>query len=471
MPVILRVIAAREGESLRRDGRARVLGWVFLILTLASAFAGGRYALRLGQERSAAWADNRRQFLEQGIKNPHSAAHYGVYAFKPAQALAVFDRGIEPWVGATVWLEAHKQNDFKYRPAMDAGVMQRFGELSPAFILQVIAPLLIIFLSYASFSGERESRVLKLALSQGVSPEILAWGKWMGFLRALLVWTILPWTAAIAASLFLAEPGTRMDVLLRLGWLSLAYAFYIAFWIAVVLGVSARMTKPRNTLLALLGIWLAACVLVPRFAVALSKAVSPTPLAAEFSDQISKETQRPDSMKLDKANALRLYGAKTIEELPVSFSGIRLIEGERHGDQIFDRRFSELFGILERQRDLHLVTGLASPLQPLRLASMALAGTDLSVHRDFAFKAEQYRRAFIRRLNDDVLRNAKRQEKWDSDYRGGPDLWASMPAFEYPSFGVDHAIGQAWRSLAMLSAWLMAGLWFMRNSARRLNVD
>lgn len=469
MPRLPRIIVARERQALRRDGRARLLGWIFLILATAAALAGGQYAFQLSRARETAWAANQRQFLEQGVKNPHAAAHYGFYVFKPAQALAVFDRGIEPWVGATLWLEAHKQNDFKYRPAMDAGVMQRFGELSPAFILQVLAPLLIIFLAYASFAGEREGGVLKLALSQGVAPELLAWGKWLGLLRSLLVWLALPWSATLAAALYLAEPGHRVDVLLRFGWLSLAYVFYIALWLALVLGVSARMAKPRNALLVLLGLWLSACILVPRLAVVLAKSVSPAPLAAEFADQIAKDVQRPNSRTADKENALRIYGTGKLEDLPVSFSGIRLIEGERHGDKVFDRRFSELFGILEKQRDAHLLAGLVSPLQPLRLASMAFSGTDLSAHRDFAFKAEQHRRVFIQRLNEDVLYNAKRQEKWDSDYRGGPDLWAAMPKFEYLSPGVDHAVGQAWRALMLLSIWLAASLWFLRISARRLN--
>jgi ABC-2 type transport system permease protein len=38
----------------------------------------------------------REQWLHQGVKNPHSAAHYGVYAFKPKMPLSLVDQGVDP---------------------------------------------------------------------------------------------------------------------------------------------------------------------------------------------------------------------------------------------------------------------------------------------------------------------------------------------------------------------------------------
>ena len=72
------------------------------------------------------------QWLGQTKKNPHSAAHYGVYAFKPKSPLAIVDTGIDPYMGVAVWLEAHKQNEFKYRPAQDRTAVGRFGEMTAA---------------------------------------------------------------------------------------------------------------------------------------------------------------------------------------------------------------------------------------------------------------------------------------------------------------------------------------------------
>src|SRR5690606_32019821 len=62
----------------------------------------------------------RERWLNQGEKDPHSAAHYSLYAFKPAPALAALEQGVEPFVGQAIWLEAHAQNDALYRPQGDA---------------------------------------------------------------------------------------------------------------------------------------------------------------------------------------------------------------------------------------------------------------------------------------------------------------------------------------------------------------
>ena len=95
-----------------------------------SLAAGWRHYADVSRQHATAQAATRAQWLQQPKKNPHSAAHYGVYAFKPKSQLAMVDTGIDPYVGVAVWLEAHKQNEFKYRPAQDRTAVQRFGEMT-----------------------------------------------------------------------------------------------------------------------------------------------------------------------------------------------------------------------------------------------------------------------------------------------------------------------------------------------------
>ena len=88
-------------------------------------------------------------------------------------------------MGVAVWLEAHKQNDFRYRPAQDATAVARFGELSAAAVLQLLVPLLIILLGFSAFAGERDLGTLRQLLSLGVRPRDLAAGKALGVASAL----------------------------------------------------------------------------------------------------------------------------------------------------------------------------------------------------------------------------------------------------------------------------------------------
>ena len=182
--MILR-IARKELLDLSRDGRVRVLAVLVLVVSVVSLAAGWKTYSDLSAQHRTAQAATREQWLNQPKKNPHSAAHYGVYAFKPKSPLAIVDTGIDPYVGVAVWLEAHKQNEMKYRPAQDRTAAQRFGELGGAEVLQVILPLFIVLMAFPVFAGEREQGTLRQLLSVGARPRDLALGKALGVAAGL----------------------------------------------------------------------------------------------------------------------------------------------------------------------------------------------------------------------------------------------------------------------------------------------
>src|SRR5689334_23438397 len=141
-------IVAKEAKEIVRDGRFRWAAGIVLGLLIAAVALGWQHYREVNAQHVEAQRATRNQWLTQGIKNPHSAAHYGVYAFKPKLPLSLVDQGIDSWTGVAAWLEAHKQNEFKYRPAQDATAVQRFGELTGASVLQLLIPLVIILLTF-----------------------------------------------------------------------------------------------------------------------------------------------------------------------------------------------------------------------------------------------------------------------------------------------------------------------------------
>jgi ABC-2 type transport system permease protein len=78
-------------------------------LLVAALLAGWSYQRDLAAQKAAADSAEHARWLGQPAKNPHSAAHYGVWAFKPRLAATFLDPGIEPYAGVAVWLEAHNQ--------------------------------------------------------------------------------------------------------------------------------------------------------------------------------------------------------------------------------------------------------------------------------------------------------------------------------------------------------------------------
>jgi ABC-2 type transport system permease protein len=232
-------IARKELNELFRDGRYRVLSAVVLGVSVLSFAAGWKQFNDIDRQHRAAQAATRAQWLGQTRKNPHSAAHYGVYAFKPKSQLAVVDTGVDPYMGVAVWLEAHKQNEFKYRPAQDRTAVQRFGELTAAEALQVLFPLFIVLMTFSAFAGEREQGTFRQLLSLGVSRRGLALGKSLGIATALGL-VLLPATLLGVAALTLSDQdGVLAGDLSRAGLLALTYLAYFAILIAVSLMVSA----------------------------------------------------------------------------------------------------------------------------------------------------------------------------------------------------------------------------------------
>lgn len=114
--------------------------------------------------------------------NPHGAAHYGSYAFKPVTPLSSIDEGVNAITGNVLRLEGHVQNEIVYSEASQSLSVSKFGKLKPSLLLQYVIPLLLIFWAFASVSSEKETGRLKLLVFQGASLSKLVLSK------ALSVW-------------------------------------------------------------------------------------------------------------------------------------------------------------------------------------------------------------------------------------------------------------------------------------------
>lgn len=257
-----------------RDGRFRFVGAFVLVLLIATLLAGWSNYRRATAEREAARATDEQQWVGQGARNPHSAAHFGKYAFKPRTPVSLLDNGVNSYLGVAVWLEAHYQNPFRYRPAEDSTVVQRFGELTAVVVLQLLIPLFIILLAFPAFAGERETGTLRQLLSLGIDRRTLAFGKALGIagaLAALLVPAAIIGTAALA----LAAAGTSADGVSssfgRFSVLVASYLLYFTIFLAVSLAASARFRTAQMALLVLFGFWIFNGLFVPRVAADLAK--------------------------------------------------------------------------------------------------------------------------------------------------------------------------------------------------------
>jgi ABC-2 type transport system permease protein len=381
------------------------------------------------------------------------------------------DTGIDPYVGVAAWLEAHRQNEFRYRPAQDRTGIQRFGELTAAEGFLVLVPLFIVLTCFASFAGEREQGTLRQLLSLGIMPRTLFAGKAIGVAAALAMVVVPATVFGVLGLAFTSEfAGLQQDIP-RAALLMLFYCFYFATCVAVALGVSARARSSRAALVVLLSAWFANSLIVTRAAADLAAWLHPTPTAITFlSDMqadLSDQTEIQARLEQRRQDLMRQYNAASMDAVPVGFQGISLQEGENHGNEVFDRHYGRIFETYAAQNRVYQLAGLAAPLVPMRSLSMALAGTDFLHHREFVRAAEDYRRAIQRVMNDDIAHNARP----GLAYIAGPELWSKVPSFEYTMPPVGWVLGEYRISILLLMGWVAASLWFAARSSVRLLPD
>ncbi len=453
------VIARRELVDAWRDGRLRWAAGVSLLLLAVALLLGVEQGQRTRAEREAAARLERETWLEQGEKNAHSAGHQGVYVFKPVAPLAAFERGIEPFVGTTVFLEAHRQNHAAFLPAQDATAMRRFGELTAANALQLLMPLLVVLLSFATLAGERERGTLRQTLSLGVEPRTLVLGKALG-LGAVLALLLVPVVLLGALVLVRTPAAEESGTLARLAALTLAYGLYLAGALGLCLLVSAVSRSARSALATLLVCWAANAVLAPRLAADLVRRFQPLPELAQFQTDLQRDLAKgldghaPRDARLAKfaEETMQKHGVKRLEDLPFQFQGLVMLESERLANEVHDHHFGALWERIEAQDRSVTWAGLAAPLLALRSASMALAGTDFAQHRHFAQAAEEHRRKLVQVLNEEMMRQK------DPHAPAGRDLWERLPDFAHSLRAFPEALRTAGPGLLILLLW-SASIW------------
>jgi ABC-2 type transport system permease protein len=466
---MLRTIVRKEFTESLRDGRVRLSAAVLLLLLAGSLLYGARQTRTLAAERETARQVTRSHWLSQPAKNPHSAAHYGIYAFKPRATLATVDEGVDPYVGVTTWLEAHKQNEFQFRPAQDATSAQRFGALTAATTLQLLVPLLIVLLGFGAFAGEREQGTLRQVLSLGVTPATLGAGKALGIAAALGVVLVPATVIGVLAITGLGGGGDLSRVLILIA----AYLGYYIVWLGITLTISAVSRTSRVALAGALGVWMVVTVLAPRLMTDVVRRAYPTPSAAAFAAAMKRDLDggvdghggAAERDALFKAAVLKRYGVDSLSQLPVSFAGLSLEEGERHGNEVFDKHYAALWDTFARQETLRELSTAVSPVMAMRALSMALAGTDVAQHLHFQRAAEEYRRGLMTAMNGEITTQAK---GLDFEYRADSATWAKVPAFTYVAPAVGWVMQRHVPAVLLLTAWVIGVLLLTWWSIRRM---
>ena len=160
------------------------------------------------------------------------------------------------------------------------------------------------------------------------------------------------------------------------------------------------------------------------------------------------------------------YGVERLEDLPVGFSGIRMMHMSDWSAEVSDRGYRDMRRLWDRQSRLRTIASLAFPYLAVRRASQNMAGGDWPHYRAFSEAAENYRRNVVRQL-DEVLRDELSGEWWEMD--SDASVWSGTRPFDYQPPSVVWAIKQSWSAFAVLVLWVAGGVVVLRTVAGRLS--
>lgn len=473
---IVRLIARDELRLMLRNRVALIAFALIVLLTLVAVASSWAHQRGVAELRDRHQHEAEHAFDAQPDRHPHRMVHYGHFIFRPLSPLAAFDPGVDAFTGNSMFLEGHRQNTANFGDVRQGSLLVRFGQLTPAFVLQIVAPLLLIFLGFGTLARETERGTLGLLMLQGASRGQVVAGK-------LMALGIVALAAAMPAMLGLlaiaAQPGASTLPMLAI---VAGYLLYLALWVVLVVLVSAMVRRSRDALLVLVGLWAVTTVLLPRAAPGIATGIVPLDNRLQTDVAIARDLRRlGDSHNPDdphfaqfKQALLDRYGVTRVEDLPVNYKGVMALEGERLTSALFDRYAARSHAAQERQNALVDATGLLSPAIALRALSMAAAGTDFAAHRRFLEQAERYRYALVQRLNrmqaedvsyaDDVATDAGA----DRRKRIGAANWQTVPDFHFAAPGGATLARAALPGLTVLTLWLAVAAALLALATRRL---
>ena len=405
-----------------------------LILILAIFLSNQQHRAQLSTYKIAK-DELREQWESIDSMNPHSAAHYGTYVFKPSNILTNLDEGVNGVTGNVLRVEGHVQNEMVYSEASQMMSVSKFGKLKASLILQYIVPLLLMFLAFSTVNSERQQGRLKTLLLQSTSLFRLMISKaiaiWL-FGLSLLGFSVFIYT-------ILNFNNLNAELFLRLILFLISYGLYYFIVVGLTIFLTIYFKRPLIALTTMIGIWILWTVFIPNIVMSSVEKWHPLPNRNEFKSAMKEDRSKgidghnpsDERGKALEEKVLAEYKVDSLSQLPINFDGIRMQADEEYGNIVWDKHFGNLSNVLIEQKQKVQLFGILSPMLALKNSSMGYAGSDNIHHQAFLRQVEDYRRIFIKQLNDEHAYGGSKTGNWG--WKAQNDFFKSVKDFNYKS--------------------------------------
>ncbi|MEL6834701.1 MAG: DUF3526 domain-containing protein [Bacteroidota bacterium] len=448
-------IIKNEWSALSRNRALLGISLGFLLVLLLSVALGIRQNSEQTQRYQLAQQELREQWENIEGMNPHGAAHYGTYVFKPTNLLSSLDDGVNSVTGNVLRVEGHVQNEIVHSEASQMQAVSKFGKLKSSLLLQYILPLLLLFLAFNSVSSEKQSGRLKLLVLQGATPSSLIWGKtlsvWL-YGMALLTLTVLVYAIMNMGSI-------NAEIANRTLFFYLSYALYYFVITGLTVLISARWQSATVALTSMLGIWILWTIFLPNILLSSVEKWHKLPSRNEFQTAMREDRSKgidghnpeDERGKELEEQTLAEYGVDSIAQLPINFDGLVMQADEEYGNQVWDKHFGLLREVLTQQKRTYQWAGIFNPFISLQNASMGFSASDNLHHQAFLVQVEDYRRGFIKTLNDEHAFGGSTTGDWG--WEADNAFYRSVPDYEYQAASLAAVFPNYRTDLLLLAAW------------------
>lgn len=397
-------------------------------------------------------------------KHPHRMAHFGSFAFRTQHPLRIFDSGIETYTGNSMFMEAHKQNTANFSEATLSTGLVRFGDLNIALLLQLILPLIIFFIGYASITSEKENGTLKIIYLQGITMKQILLGKALGlFLVSALFF--IPALMALWSIAFMENYVGQTELVLRTLLISIIYLLFFMILCGITVIVSALSKNSNTSLLTLLGSWLLFFIIVPKTAQVLGNSMHPNVSKIEFRTAIEEEVAKqgdshnPDDPYFNslRDSLLNAYNVTNVKDLPINYGGFVMSKGEEQTAKIYKRQHEKLIDAYRKQNSISKGLVLVNPYLAIKNLSMGLSATDFDTYVNFLQQTEAYRYKQSQYMNELQMKFISNEARGSEGKVHVVDksYWKAVPQFNYEFLSVTKTLKNQIIAILALGTWLI----------------
>jgi len=247
----------REFKFMLRDRAV----WVWLLLAFLFSVAAVTLGLNeIGQQRAEIMELKQLEQIERRVTLAEqadwgSAAYYTFHiTYDPPSDFAyaaIGQRDLSPWKHRIRMLALEGQI---YETDANNPDFALIGRFDTAFVVSIVAPLLVIFLLFDLTSGEQVAGRLRLIEASTTNAKRLWWLRSGLRVGALAVALCLP---VVVAGLISGA------ALITLVLCVLAVSIYLVFWTAFTLALTSASRTAVYNLTTMLGAWLLVCAVIP----------------------------------------------------------------------------------------------------------------------------------------------------------------------------------------------------------------